>query len=334
MLDAMYVTFIFIAALIASAPSLAYLLLIWLSDVFEREPLVKVLAVFLVGAAVAVVAYYAEGFLFEPLSSAGVTDTARAVYIGPVLEELLKALPLVYLWRKMQLHDALCGILFAAAVALGFAVAENFMYFTAVGASLQLERTFLETVFSRTLNSGWIHVLSTSMIGLSLGGLSFVRTWAGKVGTVLLAFAAGALLHISFNLMQLTAPAMTGMLIGVLFIVFASAIGITLMKESAIVGEELLALGLPRRTAAAASSVDARLLRFFEVWFKRGFAEALLGEAYFTNLSEIALRRRSASFSQKKAGREELRRLAKEVEETHKLRRAAAESIRIYEGNA
>ena len=153
------------------------LLGIWWVDRWEPEPRSALLFSFLWGAGVSVVIAIALGPLFTlalldllPYTSA---DVLGLVVEAPVVEETAKGLGILILLlvRRRIFDGPVDGIVFAAAVAAGFAFTENILYFgTAMatpdwtGAN-QLGFTFV----LRGLLSPFAHVLFTACTGLALG---------------------------------------------------------------------------------------------------------------------------------------------------------------------
>ena len=150
---------------------------IWWVDRWEPEPRSALLFSFLWGAGVSVVIAIALGPLFTlalldllPYTSA---DVLGLVVEAPVVEETAKGLGILILLlvRRRIFDGPVDGIVFAAAVAAGFAFTENILYFgTAMvtpdwtGAN-QLGFTFV----LRGLLSPFAHVLFTACTGLALG---------------------------------------------------------------------------------------------------------------------------------------------------------------------
>lgn len=140
--------------------ALALPLLAWLDRV-EPEPLRSRIHALLWGAVVA-------GF------GSGVVNTAVATLAGeawaavasaPIIEEALKGLGLLWAIRRRELDGLMDGIVYAGWVALGFAAAENVLYFSSAANSGLL----LEVFVVRGLLTPFAHPLFTAWIGLALG---------------------------------------------------------------------------------------------------------------------------------------------------------------------
>jgi RsiW-degrading membrane proteinase PrsW (M82 family) len=165
------------AILLASAPALLFLYLFWKRD-GNREPKVLVLKLFALGAAAAAPAYYLEGWLPGP----GSQLYDNFVRVG-LVEELMKLLPfLLFIYRHPEFNEPMDGIVYAVAVALGFATVENALYATVYGGDVLVYRAFTSTL---------AHVAFTGLWGFAFG-LHRRR---------LPALAAGVALHGAYDLL-------------------------------------------------------------------------------------------------------------------------------------
>lgn len=132
----------------------------WL-DRIEPEPRSSRAHALLWGATVAIVA-------------AGVVNTAVGLLAGeiaaivvsaPVVEEIAKALGVVWAVRRGEVDGVSDGIVFAGWVALGFAVVEDMTYFAIADG----EGAFVATVILRAFLTPFAHPLFTFWTGLAIG---------------------------------------------------------------------------------------------------------------------------------------------------------------------
>jgi RsiW-degrading membrane proteinase PrsW (M82 family) len=171
--------------LLASAPGLFWLWLFWRRDRWEREPLSVVVRLFLAGAAMAVPAYFAEGWL--PNFGSRLFD--NFVRVG-LVEEACKLLPVWWLaYRHREFDEPMDGIVYAVAAALGFATVENALYALLLGPHVVLVRAFTSTL---------AHVAFSGLVGFQLGRAKF--RGRGRAGLVLGALLASTLLHGAYDL--------------------------------------------------------------------------------------------------------------------------------------
>ena len=112
-------------------PVLIFLVILVYMDSYKLVSLKTVLAVIVLGGMTAMAAMYMNGWLlsliempFKPFSR----------YVAPVVEETLKALIIVYLFRSNRIGFLVDSAIMGFAVGAGFALVENFQY-------LQLQST-------------------------------------------------------------------------------------------------------------------------------------------------------------------------------------------------
>ncbi|MEY2958547.1 MAG: hypothetical protein RLZZ01_1115, partial [Actinomycetota bacterium] len=154
----------------------------WL-DRIEPEPRSSRTHALLWGASVAIVV-------------AGVVNTVVGVVVGeiaaivvsaPLVEELAKALGVVWAVRRGEVDGVSDGIVFAGWVALGFAVVEDMTYFAIADG----DGSFVVTVVLRAVLTPFAHPLFTFWSGLAIGlavhhGRSLrMSTWWGVLLAVL-----------------------------------------------------------------------------------------------------------------------------------------------------
>ncbi len=116
---------LFVLAPVGLLPVLLYLVLLVYMDSYKLVSLRAVLAVIVAGAAMTVVAYFVNGYL---MGHFGMSYSNFTRYVGPVTEEVLKGLVIVFLFRINRIGFLVDGAIFGFAVGAGFAVAENFFY--------------------------------------------------------------------------------------------------------------------------------------------------------------------------------------------------------------
>ena len=130
--------------LIALAPVLILLFYVYLRDKYDREPLGLLLRGLLLGVLITIPILLLETFLAAKnpfLGSAGTAWTAFVV--AGFSEELFKFLALLFaFWKVKAFNERFDGIVYAVAVSLGFAGAENIMYVLDGGAEVGLLRAF------------------------------------------------------------------------------------------------------------------------------------------------------------------------------------------------
>ena len=186
--------------------TVVYLLFIRAIDLYEREELRYVIPVFLWGLTVAVVISLFFNTLFAVTLSAVVdaeaADVLTAVFVAPVVEECAKGLALLIAFtvasvvslRKggIEFSGVMDGIVYGSAVAFGFSIVEDIIYYAQYD-----EQTFI----ARRILGGFGHAAFTSLTGIGIGLIAWVRSGVLKVLLPILGLAAAILLHATFNLM-------------------------------------------------------------------------------------------------------------------------------------
>jgi protease PrsW len=149
---------------LAFVPPLVFALWVRNHEKTNREPLRAVLGMFVYGGTLGVILAlvlilaldYSIGV--EP----GGLTLLSLVVIAPLLEELAKGLGLGLTRRRI--HEIEDGIVYGAAIGLGFAATENLLYGLDALQSTGLEQAAL-TIGFRVLSSVLLHAGSTALLG-------------------------------------------------------------------------------------------------------------------------------------------------------------------------
>jgi RsiW-degrading membrane proteinase PrsW (M82 family) len=185
-------------------PMIAYALILWWFDRYEKEPLGLLIAAFLWGAVPSIVfSLVAELVLDVPISQFVEPVTASligAAVIAPFIEEVFKglALLLLVLFFRKEFDSPLDGIIYGGLVGFGFAAVENAFYFAGEFMESGAGGVALLAIF-RAFLFGLNHALFTGLTGL---GLALARTSPDllvKVGAPILGFSAGMVAHAVHN---------------------------------------------------------------------------------------------------------------------------------------
>ena len=183
-------------------------LLIRLADVYEREPLGLLALLALWGATGANMLAYLGNMTVANLLPPRV-DTVFGSAIGaPLVEEVAKGLALVavlfgsrWLARRLgilEFEGVTDGIVYGAAVGMGFALAEDIFYFFQEDTFEAALGTFLSRVDLLGLNMLG-HSLYTAAFGAGLGLATLSRSRSGRIGFPLLGLATAMLMHATWN---------------------------------------------------------------------------------------------------------------------------------------
>ncbi|MGQ0532103.1 MAG: PrsW family glutamic-type intramembrane protease [Caulobacteraceae bacterium] len=112
-------------ALIALAPVLILLLVFDRLDVFNLIPLRDIALLVLTGSALALVSYLANWSVMDGFP---IGWSAYSRYVAPIIEESMKAAPIILLFARNRLGFKLDAAIAGFAVGAGFSMAENLWY--------------------------------------------------------------------------------------------------------------------------------------------------------------------------------------------------------------
>lgn len=260
----------------AAVPMVAFLVVVWLLDRYEREPPALVASLFFYGGTGAVMlAMVFSTLVGLPIEFAlpGSGALAGPVLVAPLVEEPAKALGLLILLASRQgrrhYDGPVDGFVYGAASGFGFAATENFLYFA--GQALEgAVGGWLALVVIRTLWSGMMHGVATSLVGAALGASRFrppgVRAVIAGAG-----LAGAMVLHMGWNAAaSFDAPLHAeGSLIGSMMLLLPLAFfGLFAVYQLCILGE---AVAIRRGLSAEVErgTLDWALARYIGSWLQR-----------------------------------------------------------------
>ncbi len=187
--------------------ALPVLFIVYVLDLYEREPLSLVIGALVWGAVAATTlsGFANDGWGLVVARVGGPEFAARwtAALTAPFVEELLKGLGvvLIYLIAPDEFDDMMDGFVYGAVCGLGFAVVEDVFYFMGVFGGHP--NGVLQGFFVRVVASGlYSHVLYTGLVGMGIG---YVVSRRQRVSlrrrlTVLVGLSAAAVLgHFLWN---------------------------------------------------------------------------------------------------------------------------------------
>ncbi len=175
--------------LLGFAPGLYWLWYFYQRDKLEPEPKKLVLISYFLGIlAAGLVIFIHMPFKWNYFIS--------AVIAAPILEELAKFLMVwAYLYRNKNFSEPMDGIVYAAAVALGFASIENGLYLFRINQ--QAKFLLSNVILIRAFLSVPAHALFSGIWGYALGRYKFDKKKNRFV--VLYGLLLAILLHAAFN---------------------------------------------------------------------------------------------------------------------------------------
>ncbi len=231
------------ASLLASViPMLAYLIIIWRMDKYEREPLTSVILHFLWGAfgaiffAIAGSTFLVSFFGIDKFDKDAVL-IFQAVIFAPFSEEIAKGSFLLKTVSDKKFDNITDGLVYGGAIGLGFGMTENFVYYLSYGTNFN---TWLYLVIIRSGFSAVMHCISTATLGAFLAFAKFSNN-PFKVLLPVLGFGTAMIIHAMWNLsVSFTATYLFGMLfIFFLIVFFFTLFRYSVKKERKIIVEEL-----------------------------------------------------------------------------------------------
>jgi RsiW-degrading membrane proteinase PrsW (M82 family) len=199
-IDALNGASFFVGFALAILPVPLLVALVLALDRLEPEPWRALLFAFMWGAGVAVLgALLLNTAGYELLTKpvfGGRGELVTAAVGAPLVEESLKGAVLFgFLWfRRTELDGLTDGIIYAAMVALGFAMMENVGYYVRALHQHNLEAVFI----MRGLISPFGHPLFTSMTGLGVA-YAAVNRGAARVAAPVAGLCGAMVLHGAWN---------------------------------------------------------------------------------------------------------------------------------------
>lgn len=233
------------------APAMVYLTFTRWLDRYDREPWHLVLGAFLWGATGGVVGGAVSTLvLLVPvaiLTGGEGTDFLSAVLLAPPTEEFAKGIFLLPLAFHRQFDGVVDGMVYGAAVGLGFAFVENFLYFESfLGKD---PGSLGGLIFLRTIFTMVGHGVATACTGAALGAAKFSsRHMLVRVLMVLAGLGVATTAHALGNMLLLLSSAASAPVLVLLDLAgLAGALGLHLLvmqvelrKEAATIREQLL----------------------------------------------------------------------------------------------
>lgn len=279
---------LFAAIFVATLVPLLFLYIIWALDLYASGSFRTIAICFVWGLMSFGLAYGINAFSLNFVSY-----VLFVTVIAPVVEEILKALVLVYYIRKPDFTYFVDGAIYGFASGIGFSVLENYYY-------LYGEEAALIMTIGRVLSTCLMHGTTSALVGITLGRFRFQRR-AGRTLSLLGGLALAMAFHMAFNNVV---KATEGW--GWLLLVLAAAIGFAgvgavwfairqgLREEKAWIEEKL---GIKDRVTAAESKVVLNLEDLQEVlapFVQRfGLEKAKQAEEFFVKQAQLGIKRKA-----------------------------------------
>jgi len=194
---------IYAALLCIVVPTIVYVVLLWLVDPYEREPINHVIVLLALGASVApLLTRLVEAALGLPSSIFPAlleryALTPPSVWSG-LIEEASKAVVVLgaFAFLRREFDDTLDGLVFGAVVGAGFALAQALVYVRDLAPAAQIAHVSPSMLLSIFV-AGLSQCFFTALFGASLG---YMREAApGRWLIPAAGFAAAALYHMAYT---------------------------------------------------------------------------------------------------------------------------------------
>jgi len=303
-----------------------YLLFIRFIDLYERESYWYVVPVFLwglIGATTISLILNTMGATFlGVLFGGGAAQALTAIFVAPFVEETSKGLALflafVVAWAVSRRRGALefagvmDGIVYGSAVGFGFSLTEDVLYYAQAGP---------ETFVVRRVFGGFAHAAFTSLTGIGLGLIPWVRSPFGKVLLPVLGLLAAILAHMVFNF---TATVGGTIVYGVLFVVliaYVVLIASWLSVERRTIRDELreeVSFGtITEEEYRVLPTYFRRTARYLGLIFRGRFGEWRLARKVHGTAVDLAFTKRLARSSRTVYGPDRVESLRGRINELH-----------------
>ena len=252
---------------VAIVQTILYLLFVRGIDLYEREGFRYVLPVFVWGFTVAVVV----ALVFNTLASITISTIATQqvagfltpVIVAPVVEEGIKGLGVFLVFvvsvvaagrrRAPEFSGVMDGIVYGSAVGFGFAIAEDLLYLAQAGT---------ETFVVRRIFGGFAHAAFTSLTGIGIGLIPWVRSGFLKVLLPIMGLGGAMVLHSIFNFTATLFGVLAYVLMFFVVLSYVALILVWLGIERRAIREEL-------REEVAAGTVSPDEYAILPTYFRR-----------------------------------------------------------------
>ena len=218
---------IVISLIIATVLPLIILYMIYRLDLYATGSFKTVVACFVWGGISLALALMLGNQIV--LTWGWVDQQTYSRFVAPTIEEILKALILIFLVRRAQFTYFVDGAIYGVAVGIGFAVFENTLYLS--------NNPDISVAISRVISTNLMHATATGIVGIALGWARF-HGLALRIIGLLSGLTIAILIHAGFNNLVtrmngrflLLYAAMVGIL-GIGFIIFVIKRGLAEQKK-------------------------------------------------------------------------------------------------------
>lgn len=191
-----------LSIILAALPILTYLIILWMLDKYDREPLKLLFLHFFWGMIGAILI---SGFLsikINRLVASLISDKAYIEFFGivftaPIIEEAAKGFFLILTISTRKFDNLTDGIVYGGAIGLGFGLTENILYFFYSASNLD---ELITLVIIRNIFSVSVHFISTANFGCFLV-LSKFKPVRKKIYYMITGYLISVFIHSFWNFM-------------------------------------------------------------------------------------------------------------------------------------
>lgn len=206
--------------LIAVSIPLAFLYVIHRLDLYGSERPRTMLLCLAWGLVALAGAYVVNHSLYDVIGKMTVVTIS-----GPITEELLKSLVLIYLVRRSDFTYFVDGAIYGFAIGIGFAAGENVSYLYRVP-----ESQVLAVAIVRVFTASLLHGTATGLVGTVLGRLRLSRSRAKRY-SLAVGLGAAMALHLIYNNVINAGLGLGGLLVGLVIGLGGVALLASLIKQ-------------------------------------------------------------------------------------------------------
>jgi RsiW-degrading membrane proteinase PrsW (M82 family) len=262
------------ASIVASfIPMVVYLFIIWKMDKYEPEPLKFVISHFLWGAfgaiIFAVLGSSAIEWLLDIYLGQNYYPLLMTIITAPVLEEITKGIYFRKSYSDKRMDNITDGLVYGAAIGLGFGMTENFFYYITYGDTFS---EWFGLVLIRTCFSALMHCISTGIFGAILGYLKFSTVKYKRI-IITAGISLSIFIHAVWNIFV---SFNSTYIFGFLFLLILICLFILMFKISLLLERRILQTELIDEMPEDIRMIVASDKRFKEGWIEEPFRKSFI----------------------------------------------------------
>lgn len=176
--------------LLATIIPLIFLSLVYWMDLYQTGEFRSALLCFIWGLVTYAIASVVNIFIIQ---LGWMTSKNVVCFVAPLIEEILKAMILIYLARRSNFIYFVDGAIFGFSTGIGFAIMENYQYILA-GTAMNLS-----TTVGLVVSTNLMHASASAIVGIAAGIARFQRSYKHTM-IIMVGLIVSILLHMTFNI--------------------------------------------------------------------------------------------------------------------------------------